>query len=81
MSGKNRVNQDHYKLRGRGYEPENIEHDIYKQEYGQAHSKQEGGSEFIPGEPPKPVNEQPVPAGDGATGESNAPSNSTTSMP
>ncbi len=82
MSGKNRVNQDHYKLRGRGYEPKIIEHDQYKQEYGQAHSKQnEGGSEYLPGEQPKPINEQPVAAGDGATGETNAPSNPTTSMP
>jgi hypothetical protein len=76
MGTKNNVNPDHYKERGRERPGQDIVQEIHKQQYAQAQNK-DGGSEFIPGT--QPVNEKPVPAGDGTTGQIKESANSSSS--
>ena len=48
MSEKNNVNPDHYKVKGRDRQGEDILHGVQKQQYSQSQSKGDSKEKFFP---------------------------------
>ena len=48
MSEKNNVNPDHYKVKGRDRQGEDILQEVHKQQYAQAQSKGNSKENFFP---------------------------------
>ena len=76
MAKNNHYTSDHWKVGGTGHNGENILHKVNKQQYAQAHKKQEENASLIPNQDEQ-ENETPAAKGDSnRAGEATTSSNS-----